>query len=52
MVVQWLRLHTYTAGGTGLITGWGTQILHAERCGQKSKKIKLKKRMGVQKLTS
>ena len=28
-MVQWLRLHTSTAGGTGLIPGWGTKILPA-----------------------
>ena len=31
--VQWLRLCTSTAGGTGSIPGWGTKILHAARCG-------------------
>ena len=29
VVVQWLRLHTSIAGGTGLIPGPGTKILHA-----------------------
>ena len=29
LAVQWLRLHTSTAGGAGLISGWGTKILHA-----------------------
>ena len=28
-VVQWLRLRASTAGGTGLIPGWGTKIPHA-----------------------
>ena len=41
-MVQWLRLCTSTAGGTGSIPGWGTKILHATWCGQK--KIKLKKK--------
>ena len=35
LVVQWLRLRASTAGGTGLILGWGTKIPHAERCSQK-----------------
>ena len=26
LVVQWLRLHASTAGGAGLISGWGTKI--------------------------
>ena len=26
MVVQWLRLHISTAGGMGLIPGWGTKV--------------------------
>ena len=29
LVVQWLRLRASTAGGTGLIPGWGTKIPHA-----------------------
>ena len=29
LAVQWLRLHTATAGGTGSIPDWGTKILHA-----------------------
>ena len=28
--VQWLRLHTPNAGGTGLIPGGGTEIPHAQ----------------------
>ena len=28
-VVHWLRLCTYSAGGAGSISGWGTNILHA-----------------------
>jgi len=28
LVVQWLRLHMSTAGGTGSIPGWGTKIPH------------------------
>ena len=29
LVVQWLRLFTSTAGGAGLVPGWGTKIPHA-----------------------
>ena len=29
LVVQWLRLSAFTAGGTGSIPGWGTKIPHA-----------------------
>ena len=29
LVVQWLRLHASTAGGTGSIPGGGTKIPHA-----------------------
>ena len=29
LVVQWLRLHTFTASSTGSIPGWGTKIPHA-----------------------
>ena len=28
LVVQWLRLCASTAGGMGLISGWGNKILH------------------------
>ena len=41
LVVQWLRLHTTTAVGTGSIPGWGTKIPHAVRQGQKKKKVEL-----------
>ena len=37
LVVQWLRLHTSSAAGVGLIPGWGTKILHASWCHQKLK---------------
>ena len=37
-MVQWLGLCASTAGGPGLISGWGTKILQAVRCGQKKKK--------------
>ena len=34
LVVQWLRLHTSTSGGVGLIPEQGSMILHATQCGQ------------------
>ena len=34
LVIQWLRLYTPTAGGMGLIPGWGTKIPHAMQCSQ------------------
>ena len=37
LVVQGLRLHTFTAGSTGLTPGQGTKILQAERHCQKQK---------------
>ena len=37
--VQWLRLRTSTAGGTGSIPDRGTKIPHASWCGQKKKNI-------------
>ena len=38
LVVQWLRLSTSTAGGTGLVLCQGTKIPHATWHGQKKKK--------------
>ena len=38
LVVQWLRLGTSTAGGTGSIPGRGTKIPHASQCSQKKEK--------------
>ena len=29
VAIQWLRLHVPSAGGTGSIPGWGTEIPHA-----------------------
>ena len=29
LAVQWLRIHTSIAGGTGSIPDWGTRIPHA-----------------------
>ena len=43
MAVQWLRLHTSTAGGAGFIPGWGTKIPHATCRRQKQKQNKTKK---------
>ena len=37
LVIQWLRLHASTAGGTDLSPGWGTKILQAVWHGQKKK---------------
>ena len=45
--VRWLRLCTSTAGGTGLILGQGTKILHATWHGQKIKKKKDKKKKSL-----
>ena len=40
LAVQWLRLHTPTAGGMGSIPRphRGTKISHAGQCGKKKKK--------------
>ena len=40
LVVQWLRLQNFTAGGWGSIPDWGTKIPHAAQCGQKKKRKK------------
>ena len=37
-MVQWLRLHASTTGGTGSIPGRGTKILHAAGQGQTKQK--------------
>ena len=42
LAVQWLRCCISTAGGTGLIPGWGTKILHARLHDQNIKKKKKK----------
>ena len=39
---QWLRHHASTAGPRGSIPSWGTKILHAAQCGQKTGKKKKK----------
>ena len=42
LAVQWLGLYTLTGLGLGSITGWGTKIPQAVRCGQKKPKPKPK----------
>ena len=42
VVVQWLRIHASTAGGTGSIPGWGTKISHATHSAAKNKNNKIK----------
>ena len=44
LVVQWLRLYTSKAGGTGLIPGWGTKIPYAMWHGQKIKRNSRRRR--------
>ena len=41
-MVQWLGLRASTAGGTGLIPGWGTKTPQAEQDDQKLKKKNVK----------
>ena len=36
-MVQGLRLHSFTAGGTGLISSWETNIMHATKAKKKKK---------------
>ena len=43
LVVQWLKLHPSNAGDTGLISGWGTEILHTLWHNQKKLKIHILK---------
>ena len=43
LVVQCLRLHIFTAGGTGSNPGQGTKILHATWHSQKKKTTKKSK---------
>ena len=42
LVVQWLKLHSSNAGGSGSISGHGTKILYAKWHGQKEILFKLK----------
>ena len=37
-MVQWIEFHAPTAGGTGLIPGWGTKIMLALWHGKEKKK--------------
>ena len=37
---KWLRRHTSSTGGVGLILGWGTKTPHALWCSQKKKEKK------------
>ena len=47
LVVQWLRLHASTAGGTRLIPGQKTKTLHAVQCGPpRHNTIKIKRLIG------
>ena len=39
LAIQWLRLHTSAAGGTGSIPVQGPKILHATQHGQEKKSI-------------
>ena len=39
LAVQWLKLHTSNAGGTGSIPGWGTKISYAMQQGKKKKRL-------------
>ena len=41
LVAQWLKICISIAWNTGLTSGWGTKIPHAEWCGQKVSKNKL-----------
>ena len=47
LAVQWLRPHTCTRGGTGSIPGWGTKILCAAQCSQKTRGKKSKENFVV-----
>ena len=38
LTVQWLRLHTSTAGGADSVPGWGTKIPHARQHSHKNNK--------------
>ena len=40
-MVQWLRLHASTAGGTGSVLGGGTKLPHVPQHSQKQTDIKL-----------
>ena len=42
--VQWLGLHTPTAGSPGSVPGWSTEIPYAVLCGQKKRNQQQKKK--------
>ena len=46
-MVRWLGLPVSNAGGTGLIPGRGTEILHAARHGKKRKGKKKERWMPI-----
>jgi len=41
-MVQWLGLHTSTAGSMGSIPGWGANIVHATHYSRKKEILKNK----------
>ena len=45
LVVEWLGLRAFTAGGTGLIPGQRTEILQATQQGQKRNHNQIKGRI-------
>ena len=47
IVVQWLRLHTFTAEGRGSIPGWGAKISHATELKNRKKRENTKGRPGM-----
>ena len=51
-MVQWLRIHSSSAGGVGSILDWGTKIPYAIKHGQKIKKKKKKKAIWDCKISS
>ena len=50
LAVHWLRLWASTAGGTGSVPGWGTQIPHLMLCGAAKKKRRCGLRGGGRRL--
>ena len=41
LVIQWLRLHTFTTGGVGSIPGRGTKSPHAAKCSKERERDEL-----------
>lgn len=41
-MVLWLRLHAFSARGSGLIPGWGFKISQARLVQKKKKKVRTK----------